>query len=300
MNVKLAALGMPQWEEVEVSEDVKLLSQWLDDSWQSKFPLLQDLLAKLGNVSAIPGMPPSLSPDQLLQPVDDAWQKRVVAAAMPIPDSLGSFGPLAYSVEHAHSELPTMAGCELTWQQLRKRNDILAQSSGYSMFDAFHDGCGGSTAAILAGVFVQAGAELAPTEIDHFEQLIGRTSLGDVRSLLAERIPNVIIWFSCSNCQDYCPLGTKKGTAGSKGGDLFTQKILGAKAANAQAGSMSSLRTLMVLQRCMMVPPCAHSSRGQSSVATRASIPRGLCLQSTATLSTGPAEPYIDPQIRRR
>ena len=33
MNIKLAALGMPQWEEVEVSEDVKRLSQWLDDSW---------------------------------------------------------------------------------------------------------------------------------------------------------------------------------------------------------------------------------------------------------------------------
>ena len=180
-------------------------------------------------------MPPvSLTPISCCRPVDDAWQKRVIAAAMPIPDSLGSFGPMAYSVEHVHCELPTVAGCELTWKQLRKRNDRLAQSSGYSMFDAFHGGCGGSTAAILAGIFVKAGAELAPAEIDQFEQLTGRTSLGDVRCLLAERIPNVNIWFSCSNCQDFCPLGSKKGTTGSKGGDLFTQQFVGAKAANAQ------------------------------------------------------------------
>ena len=204
MNVKLAKLGMPQWEEVEVSKEVKQLSQWLDDAWQSEFPMLQDLLDKLGDVSTRPGMPPvSLTPDQLQQPVDDAWQKRVIAAAMPIPDSLGSFGPLAYSVEHVHCEMPTVAGCELTWKQLRKRNDRLAQSSGYSMFDAFHGGCGGSTAAILVGIFVKVGAELAPAEIDQFEQLTGRTSLGDVRCLLAERIPNINIWFSCLNCQDF-------------------------------------------------------------------------------------------------
>jgi hypothetical protein len=36
--------------------------------------MLQDLLAKLGNVAAIPGMPPvTLSIEQLQQPVDDAW-----------------------------------------------------------------------------------------------------------------------------------------------------------------------------------------------------------------------------------
>jgi hypothetical protein len=61
------------------------------------------------------------------------------------------------------------------------------------MFDAFHGGRGGSTAAILAGIFVRAGAELAQAEIEQFEQLTGRTSLDDVRSLLAERIPNVNI-----------------------------------------------------------------------------------------------------------
>ena len=65
------------------------------------------------------------------------------------------------------------------------------------MFDAFHGGCGGSTAVILAGIFVKAGAELAQAEIEQFEQLTGRTSLGDVRSLLAEQIPIVNIWFSC-------------------------------------------------------------------------------------------------------
>ena len=49
MNAKLADLGMPQREEVVVSEDVKHLSQWLDDSWRSEFPMLQDLLAKLSS-----------------------------------------------------------------------------------------------------------------------------------------------------------------------------------------------------------------------------------------------------------
>ena len=170
VNAKLAALGMPQWEEVEASGDVKGLPQWLGDSWQSQFPMLQDLLTKLGNVAATPGVPPvSLNVEQLQQPVGGAWQGRVVAAAMPIPDSLGPFGPMAYSVEHVHCELPTVAGCEPTWQQLRKRNGRLAQPPGYSMFDAFHGGCGGPTAAILAGIFVKAGAELAPAEIDQFE-----------------------------------------------------------------------------------------------------------------------------------
>ena len=141
---------------------------------------------------------------------------------------------MAYSVEHVHCELPTAVGCDLSWKQLRKRNDRLAQASGYSMLDAFHGGCGGSTAAILAGIFVKAGADLAPAEMEQFERLTGHTSLGDVRSLLAERIPNVNIWLSCSNCQDCCPLGSKKGTAGIKGGDLFTQQFLGAQAGNAQ------------------------------------------------------------------
>ena len=64
------------------------------------------------------------------------------------------------------------------------------------MFDAFHGGCGGPTAAILAGIFVKAGAELVQAEIEQFEQLTCHTSLGDLRSLLAELIPNVNIWFS--------------------------------------------------------------------------------------------------------
>ena len=74
MNVKLTKLSMPRWEEVEVSQEGKRLSQWLDDSWQSEFPMLQDLLDKLGDVSTRPRMPPvSLTPDRLLQPVDYAW-----------------------------------------------------------------------------------------------------------------------------------------------------------------------------------------------------------------------------------
>ena len=36
------------------------------------------------------------------------------------------------------------------------------------------------------------------------------------------------------NCQDACPLGSKKGTTGNKGGDLFAQQFLDRKDADAQ------------------------------------------------------------------
>ena len=53
MNVKLTKLGMPQWEEVKVSTKVKELSKWLDDAWQSDFPMLQDLLDQTEDATGI-------------------------------------------------------------------------------------------------------------------------------------------------------------------------------------------------------------------------------------------------------
>ena len=55
----------------------------------------------------------SLHPEELLNPLDDSWQRRVVAAAVQIPDTLGSFGPMAYSVDHIHTETPQVAGTRL-------------------------------------------------------------------------------------------------------------------------------------------------------------------------------------------
>ena len=235
MNKKLAKHNMPLWEQVDPTDDVRALSQWLAEVWTSKIPMLDELLACLGNVSAIPNLPPvSLNPDELLQPVDNAWQKRVSAAAVQIPDSLGSFGPMAYSIEHLQHAPDAVSGCEYTWKQLRKRNDRLATSPNYTMFDAYHGGCGGTVAAIRAGIFVKAGADIVDAEVRQFEKLTGRTSLGDVGQLLANRIPNVHIWFSCSSCKDFCPLGSKKGAEGSKGGDQFCEQFTGAEAAKAK------------------------------------------------------------------
>ena len=53
---------------------------------------------------------------------------------------------------------------------------------------------------------------------------------------------------------------------------------------------LSSLRTLMVWQRCMMAQPCAHYSRKQPNVVTRVSTHRGLYSRSMAILSIGLVE----------
>ena len=67
MNKKLAKHNMPLWEQVDPTDDVRALSQWLAEVWTSKFPMLDELLACLGNVSAIPNLPPvSLNPDELI------------------------------------------------------------------------------------------------------------------------------------------------------------------------------------------------------------------------------------------
>jgi site-specific DNA-cytosine methylase len=101
------------------------------------------------------------------------------------------------------------------------------------MFDSFHGGCGGSVAAINAGLFVQTGADSAIDKRKQFQALTGRVSLGDVRLLRNNRLPRVHIWFSCSSCNDFARLGSKRGIKGSRGGSLFTKQFDAAKAAGA-------------------------------------------------------------------
>ena len=75
MNNTLKQHNMPLWQRVEVCDEVKALSQWLAHSWDSPFPLLDELITSLGDVTAIPNLPPvSLHPEELLNPPDKSWQ----------------------------------------------------------------------------------------------------------------------------------------------------------------------------------------------------------------------------------
>ena len=112
---------------------------------------------------------------------------------------MGSFGPEAYSLDHLERGKDKLGTMQQTWNQLRQKNDQLAMSKCYSLFDSFHGGCGGSVAAIKAGIFVQAGADWEIEEMKQFQSLTGRVSLGDVRMLRKSKLPRVHIWFSCSS-----------------------------------------------------------------------------------------------------
>ena len=171
----------------------------------------------------------TLLPDDILSPPDLRWQDRITAAAQEIPHYMGSFGPLAYDTSHVASK-QSLSGASLQWRELRQQNDMMATIPCYSVFDAYHGGSGATVAAINAGLFVKAGADIEPEEIDQFESLTGRISLGDITLLQAERIPATHGWISCSSCKDFSGLGSRKGSAGSKGGDHFTEQFRGAAA----------------------------------------------------------------------
>ena len=108
-----------------------------------------------------------------------------------------------------------------TWAQLKQQNNVLATKNVYSLFDCYHGGCGGSIAAIRAGIFVKAGADNAGVAIRQFEDLTGRVSLGDTNDILHDKLPQYTIWLSCSSCKNFSALGDRKGRAGNKGGDHF-------------------------------------------------------------------------------
>ena len=236
MNADLAKLNLPVWVEVPVCEQTAgALNEWLPMALEQDMPMLKELIDSLGGVAAAQHMPVvSLNYEEVSSKLDTSWQKRVQAAAQPISHYMGSFGPGAYSLDHLTKSDGKLGATEQNWNQLRRTNDQLAKAKCYSMFDSFHGGCGGSVAAIKAGVFVQAGADWAVEEMKQFQALTGRASLGDVRVLCKDRLPKVHIWFSCSSCKDFSSLGSKKGIKGTKGGSLFTKQFDDAKAAGAK------------------------------------------------------------------
>ena len=142
---------------------------------------------------------------------------------------MGSFGPLAHDTSHVASK-QSLYGASLQWRELRQQNDMIATIPCYSVFDSYHGGSGAKVAANNARLFVKAGADIEPGEIDQFEALTGRISLGDITLLQSERIPATHGWISRSSCKDFSRLGSKKGPAGSKGGDHFTEQFRGAAA----------------------------------------------------------------------
>ena len=230
MNADLKDLGLVQWQEEQANADAHAISDWLPQALESMFPMLDTLLQSLKNVQALSLLPAvTLTPDDILTTPDFRWQDRITAAAREIPHYMGSFGPMAYDTSHIATE-QSLAGSSLQWSELREQNDLLATVPCYSVFDAYSGGCGATVAAINAGMFVKSGSEIEPEEIDHFEALTGRTSLGDITLLQPERIPATHVWISCSSCKDFSGLGSRKGTEGTKGGDHFTKQFRAAAA----------------------------------------------------------------------
>ena len=230
MNADLKRLGMVQWQEEQPNADAHAISDWLPEALESMFPMLDTLLQSLKHVKALSLLPAvTLSTDDILTAPDFRWQDRIKAAAQEIPHYMGSFGPMAYDTSHLTSD-QSLSGGSLQWSEMRELNDLMATIPCYSVFDAYSGGCGATVAAINAGMFVKAGSEIEAEEINHFEALTGRTSLGDITLLQPDRIPATHVWISCSSCKDYSGLGSKQGTKGTKGGDHFTKQFRAAAA----------------------------------------------------------------------
>ena len=141
------------------------------------------------------------------------------------------------------------------------------------MFDTFHGGCGGSVAAIQAGIFVQAGSDSEAEEVQQFESLTGRISLGDVRLVQPDRLPYFHIWFSCSSCKNFANLVDKKGNKGTKGGNMFEAQFTLAAAAKAKVVVLENVaygrqREVMAVEaRAQATPRVAIVGAMESSVA---------------------------------
>ena len=57
---------------------------------------------------------------------------------------------------------------------MKQQNNVLATKNVYSLFDCCHRCCGGSIAAIRAGIFVKAGADNVGVAIRQFEDFDSR------------------------------------------------------------------------------------------------------------------------------
>ena len=148
---------------------------------------------------------------------------------------MGSFGPNAYSDEHLHVEVGRQM---LTHSQLQTMNRRQAAADyKWVLIDAYSGGCGATVSAIQAGVFVKTAFEAAREEILAFKDLTGQINLGAINQVKFERsrIPQCHLWWSSSCCKDYCPLGSRKGEAGAKGGDHFVEQSKYAEASGVLA-----------------------------------------------------------------
>ena len=144
--------------------------------------MVDELLEGLLSGSAKQSLPEcTLDPTEILKDPDMAWQRRVRAAAQPIPCELdmGSFGPLAYSVEHL--VVTSLGSVDITKSNLCATNRSLAvEQKRWVMIDAHSGGCGATVSAIQVGLFVKTAFEAIKEEISTFEALTGQINLGSV------------------------------------------------------------------------------------------------------------------------
>ena len=239
MNKELCELGEVQWQYKQPGPDPLKIVQWLDEHLENtEMPMLDQLLDELATKCVkLQMLECSLGPAVIASKPDLRWQRRVEAAAEPIPHWMGSFGPVAYSTEHLRSD-PLVGGLKMSHAELTEANCKLAASEQKRVLVDAHSGvCGVTVSAIQAGVFVKTAFEVESEEISTFEGLIGHINLGpiDYSHFEANKIPRSHLWWSSSQCKDYSPLGSRKGAKGSKGGDHFPNQSKYARASGSLA-----------------------------------------------------------------
>ena len=90
MNQDLVDLGLVPWQYDEPVETVVEANEWLPHALYQKLPCLEELLSAVDGMRAQQAsISVKLSHEEILQPIDNAWQDRV-QAAHPIPCYMGS------------------------------------------------------------------------------------------------------------------------------------------------------------------------------------------------------------------
>ena len=200
MNKELEEMGEEQWQYKPPDIDPLKIVQWLDEHLDNtEMPMLDQLLDELAIKCVKQSMPEcSLDPAVIASEPDLRWQRRVEAAAEPIPHWMGSFGPMAYSTEHLRRD-PVVGKLSMMHTHLTEANCRLAASSmKWVLVDAYSGGCGVTVSAIQAGVFVKTAFEVEKEEIGTFEKLTGQIILGpiDYKHFEPARIPRSHLWWS--------------------------------------------------------------------------------------------------------
>ena len=122
MNQDLVDLELVPWQFDKPAETVVAANEWLPHALYQKLPCLEELLSAVDGMRAQQAsISVKLSHEESLQPIDDAWQDRVQAAAQPIPCYMGSFGPMTQWVHHNFQvEYGIQLGCfRRLWPQDR-------------------------------------------------------------------------------------------------------------------------------------------------------------------------------------